>query len=76
MSYKLKYKTNLIGHTWYELRHLYGDLLYQIVLRRRRLGDPFMKYVMPSLTAALYLTSGNHLCFFVSKILIIATNYI
>lgn len=61
-----KNKSNLFGHTWFEFRHVYGDVLYQMLLRKRRLGDPFMKYVLPTAVASLYLISGNHICFLVS----------
>ena len=66
------YRTNLWGHTLYEMRHIYGDVIYQIFRRRHRLADPFMKYVLPTATCALYLLSGQHLCFMVSNII----NYI
>lgn len=61
-----KYKTNLFNHTIHEMKHIFGDVLYQMVLRRRRLGDPFMKYVMPTIVASSYLLLGNHLFFLVS----------
>jgi hypothetical protein len=61
-----KYRTNLWGHTLYELRHIYGDIIYQIIRRKHRLGDNYMKYVHPSLTVAFYLLSGHHFAFFVS----------
>lgn len=65
-----KYKTNLWNHTVYELRHIYGDVLYQIFRRRHRLADPFMKFVYPSAVAALYVLSGQHLCFMVGLYII------
>ena len=61
-----KFKSNLIHHTVYELRHLYGDLLYQIFRRWDRLCDPFQKYVLPSSLISLYLLSHQHLAFLVS----------
>ncbi len=61
-----KYKTNLFSHSLYEMRHLYGDVLYQIIHRRHRLNDAFMKYVIPTSTIAFYLLSGNHFFFMVS----------
>lgn len=60
------YKTNLWNQTAHEARHIYGDVIYQIIRRRHRLGDKFMKYVLPTTTIGLYLLSGNHICFFVS----------
>ncbi len=66
-----KYKTNLWSHSIYELRHIYGDVLYQIIKRRHRLADPFMKYVLPSTIGALYLISGQHICFMVSYLFIL-----
>lgn len=62
-----KYKTNLFSHTVYELRHIYGDAIYQMMRRRHRLSDPFMKYVMPTAFISLFLLSGQHLFFFVSR---------
>ncbi len=60
-----KYRSNLIHHTIYELRHLYGDLLYQIFRRWDRLCDPFQKYVLPSSLVSLYLLSHQHIAFLV-----------
>ena len=61
-----KYKSNLVHHTIYELRHIYGDALYQMFLRRHRLADPFGKYILPTATIATYLLSGQHFVFLVS----------
>jgi len=60
-----KYKSNLLHHSLYELRHIYGDALYQIFLRRNRLADPFGKYILPTATVATYLLSGQHFTFLV-----------
>lgn len=60
-----KYKTNLFSHTAFELRHLYGDALYQMFRRRNRLNDKCMKYLCPVSTIGLYMLSGQHLCFMV-----------
>lgn len=64
-----KYRNNLWHHTIYELRHIYGDALYQIFLRRHRLSDPFGKYVLPSGLLSLFMLSGQHLFFFVRIII-------
>jgi hypothetical protein len=61
-----KFKSNLVHHTLYELRHLYGDLLYQIFRRWDRLCDPFQKYVLPSSLISLYLLSHQHIAFLVN----------
>lgn len=65
-----KWKTNLWSHSVYELRHIYGDAMYQIFRRRHRLTDPFMLYVLPTANICLYLLSGHHLLFLVSNSLI------
>lgn len=62
------YKTNLFSSTLTEARHIYGDVIYQIIKRRHRLGDKFQKYVLPTSTVAFYLLSGNHFFFLVSFI--------
>jgi len=58
-----KYKSNLIHHTLYEFRHIYGDLLYQVFRRFDRLCDPFQKYVLPTTLVSFYLLSHQHLFF-------------
>lgn len=60
-----KYTGNLFHHTKYELRHIYGDAFYQMIQRRHRLKDPFMKYVMPTAIITSYLLSGQHFFFLV-----------
>jgi hypothetical protein len=60
------YKSNILHHSVYELRHIYGDMLYQVYRRFNRLADPFQLYVVPSSLAILYLLSGQHIAFFVS----------
>lgn len=60
-----KYKSNLFNHTLYEMRHLYGDLVYQMVLRRHRLNDSFNKYVLPTALVGFYLLSAQHMFFMV-----------
>jgi len=58
-----KYKNNLFHHTVNELRHIYGESLYQIFQRKDRLKDPFGMYVLPATLSAFYLLSGQHLFF-------------
>eukprot|EP00340_Litonotus_pictus_P006320 CAMPEP_0170518488 /NCGR_PEP_ID=MMETSP0209-20121228/4168_1 /TAXON_ID=665100 ORGANISM="Litonotus pictus, Strain P1" /NCGR_SAMPLE_ID=MMETSP0209 /ASSEMBLY_ACC=CAM_ASM_000301 /LENGTH=256 /DNA_ID=CAMNT_0010804065 /DNA_START=68 /DNA_END=838 /DNA_ORIENTATION=- len=58
-----KYRNNLFHHTTYELRHIYGDALYQIMHRRHRLYDNFNKYVIPVGLASLYILSPQHIFF-------------
>jgi hypothetical protein len=60
-----KYKTNIIHHSIYELRHIYGDLFYQVFRRVHRCGDPFHVYALPTILSSLYLLSGQHMFFFV-----------
>ena len=64
----------MVHHTIYELRHLYGDLLYQVFRRWDRLCDPFQKYVLPSSLIGLYLLSHQHLAFLVNKLFLINLN--
>lgn len=58
-----KYKSNLFHHTIYEMRHIYGDVLYQMFRRRHRLYDNFGLYVVPTSLVSLFLLSSNHLFF-------------
>ena len=61
-----KYKTNLFTYSLYEMRHIYGDIFYQLIQRKRRLADPFMKFVIPTSVIAFYLLSGYHFFYTVS----------
>ena len=47
------------------MRHLYGDLFYQMFRRFNRLNDPFQIYVLPTTLTALYLMSHQHVAFMV-----------
>jgi len=58
-----KYKSNLFHHTMWELRHIYGDALYQIFRRSHRLGDKCHTYVLPTVVTSLYLLSSQHIAF-------------
>jgi hypothetical protein len=53
----------MFHHSIYELRHIYGDWLYQCYRRAWRMTDPFHLYVLPTTVTALYLLSGQHLFF-------------
>lgn len=53
----------------WEMRHLYGDQLYQVFRRFNRLGDPFQTYMVPTALTSLYLLSSQHIAFLVYKII-------
>jgi hypothetical protein len=57
----------MFHHSIYELRHIYGDMFYQVFRRFNRLADPFHTYALPAVVSSLYLLSGQHLCFKVNK---------
>lgn len=53
----------MIHHTLYELRHIYGDVFYQLFRRLGRVADPFHVFGLPAILSSLYLLSGQHFCF-------------
>ena len=58
-----KYKSNLFHHTIYEMRHIYGDVLYQMFRRRHRLYDNFGLYVVPTSLVSLFLLSSSRISY-------------
>lgn len=50
----------------YELKHIYGDLFYQVFRRFQRIADPFHTYVVPTALVGLYAISGQHMAFMVN----------
>lgn len=57
----------MFHHSVYELRHIYGDVFYQLYRRLGRISDPFHVYGLPAILSSLYLLSGQHFCFKVRK---------
>ncbi len=57
----------MFHHSIYELRHIYGDVFYQLYRRLGRISDPFHVYGLPAILSGLYLLSGQHFCFKVRK---------
>jgi hypothetical protein len=53
----------MFHHSINEMRHIFGDMFYQVYRRLNRLADPFHIYALPASLSALYLLSGQHFCF-------------
>lgn len=53
----------MFHHSIFELRHIYGDIFYQLYRRLNRISDPFHMYALPGILTSLYILYGQHLCF-------------
>lgn len=53
----------MLHHTAYEMRHIFGDMFYQVYRRLNRIADPFHLYALPASLSTLYLVSNQHFCF-------------